>query len=173
MTHFVGLVVANSEEEVEELLISYSEHAEVEAYFKPVDLDRMVAYANENNIAFTNPIELVEYWVNEPGVLSESGDVGYMSKYNPEGQWDWYEIGGGWANIIPGDYCLAEAVQTYFAQAKKDYLPAVIVDSDGWHAAQDFGWFGTSSNVPGNENIVLEKLQEHKGKLVYIVDFHC
>lgn len=35
-----------------------------------------------------------------------------------------------------------------------------------------WGWFGASKPVEGNANVVLEKLAQHTGKNVFIVDFH-
>ena len=48
MTHFVGLVVADTEEEIEALVAPYDEGLEVEPYFEPVDVERMVEYAKED-----------------------------------------------------------------------------------------------------------------------------
>lgn len=170
MTHFVALVVAETVDEIKALVAPYDENMDVEPYFEPVDVERMVEYANEKGEKFTDPIDLVEWWDGKPGVLNEDGEIGYMSTYNPDSKWDWYSVGGRWSDVIDGDHCLAEDVESIFE--KKGYMPSVIVDADGWHTSKSWGWFGSSSPVEGNENIVREKLAQHKGKNVFIVDFH-
>lgn len=170
MTHFVALVVAETEEEIEALVAPYDEDLKVEPYFESVDVERMVEYAKEKGVEFTNPIDLVEWWNDTPGVTNENGEIGYMSTYNPDSKWDWYVVGGRWSGIAENDRCFAEEVPTIFED--KGYMPSVIVDADGWHTSKDWGWFGASSPVEGNENIVREKLAQHSGKNVFIVDFH-
>ena len=170
MTHFVALVVAETEEEIEALVAPYDENMEVEGYFVETDVERMVEYAKEKNQSFENPIDLVEWWEGREGVVNEDGVIGYMSTYNPDSKWDWYVVGGRWTGIADNDRCFAEEVPTIFKD--KGYLPSVIVDADGWHQAKDWGWFGSYTPVEGNENIVEKKLSEHRGKNVFIVDFH-
>ena len=93
--------------------------------------------------------------------------VAVVDRTNPNKKWDWWTVGGRWANIIPGNACLAEDVGRYFTE----YIPSAIVDADGWHAAKDWGWFGASA--PTDEpDVVREKLAEHVGKRVWVVDFH-
>lgn len=170
MTHFVALVVAETEDEIEALVAAYDEDLKVEPYFEPVEVESMVEYAKEKGVQFKEAIELVEWWNGTPGVTNEAGEIGYMSTYNPDSKWDWYTVGGRWNGIAEGDSCLAEEVEGIFES--KEYIPSVIVDTDGWHQAKDWGWFGAHSPVEGNENIVREKLAQHKGKKVFIVDFH-
>lgn len=170
MTHFVGIVVADSQEDIARLVAPYDETLKVEPYFEAVDVERMVEYAKEKGEPFENPIDLVEWWNGTPGVTNESGEIGYMSTYNPDSKWDWYVVGGRWNDIVPGNQCLAEQVESAFES--RNYLPSVIIDEDGWHTTKDWGWFGSYSLIEGKENIVKEKLAQHKGKIVYIVDFH-
>lgn len=170
MTHFVALVVAETEEDIEELVAPYDENMDVEPYFEPVEVERMVEYAKEKGQTFDKPIDLVEWWNGAPGVVNEAGEIGYMSTYNPDSKWDWYVVGGRWAGIAENDRCFAEEVPTIFED--KGYLPSVIIDGEGWHTTKEWGWFGSSSPVEGKEDIVNKKLAEHRGKNVFIVDFH-
>lgn len=170
MTHFVALVVAETEEEIEALVAPYDEDLKVEPYFEHVDVERMVEYAKEKGVEFTNPIDLVEWWNETPGVTNEAGEIGYMSTYNPNSKWDWYVVGGRWSGIAENDRCFAEEVPTIFED--KGYLPSVIVDAEGWHTTKDWGWFGSYTRIEGNEDIINKKLAEHRGKNVFIVDFH-
>jgi hypothetical protein len=109
----------------------------------------------------------MEDWSGCPGEVKD-GKLGYYSTYNKDARWDWYVVGGRWDGIVPGNQCKAEEVLQYFPE----YTPAVIVDRKGWHEAKEFGWWGTSTPVEGQDDIVKKKLEEHKGKKVYIVDFH-
>jgi hypothetical protein len=170
MTHFVGLVIADTVEEIASLLAPYDENMDVEPYFEPVEVERMVEYAKEKKVEFTNPIDLVDWWNGTPGVTNEAGEIGYMSTYNPDSKWDWYTVGGRWDYVVVGNRCLAEDVESTFNPL--GYIPSVIIDADGWNTSKDWGWFGSSTPVEGNENIVREKLAQHKGKNVFIVDFH-
>ena len=170
MTHFVALVVAETEEEIETLVAKYNEHTEVAPYFEPVEVEAMINYAKDKGVEFTDPIDLVEWWTNSLGVTNDAGEIGYMSTYNPDSKWDWYAIGGRWGEFTEGSCCLAEEVEGIFKS--EGYIPSVIVDGDGWHTSKEWGWFGASKPLEGNANVVLEKLAQHTGKNVFIVDFH-
>ena len=123
MTHFVGLVVADNIEQVEELLSPFNEDL--------ITRDK---------------------WTFIP---------------NPNTKWDGYEIGGRWGNVTPDNICLGYQVRQYF----HDDPPTVLIDHSGWHAEEEFGWFGESqpTNTP---NIIEKKLEEHTDCTMYVVDFH-
>jgi hypothetical protein len=106
MTHFVALVVAETQEEIETLVAKYNEHTEVAPYFEPVEVEAMINYAKDRGVEFTDPIDLVEWWTDSPGVTNDAGEIGYMRTYNPDSKWDWYAIGGRWGEFIEGSCCL-------------------------------------------------------------------
>ena len=169
MTHFVGLVVAEDESEISELLEQFDEGQEVDEYFSELDADSRARLAEEYNIDVTDNEAVchkVRDWTNSPGVIQD-GKVGYMTTYNPDSKWDWYEIGGRWRGEVPGNQCVAEDVKTYFT----DYTPAVLVDADGWHASKNYGWWGFSEEI-GDPTIVAQKIVDHYGKNVFVIDFH-
>ena len=167
MTHFVGLVVADSPDELPALLEKYDENRQVEPYFQPLDdLDSMAAhYKVDSTVEALLPH--VRSWTGKPGVVQD-GKLGYMSTYNPDSTWDWYVVGGRWANSVPGDVCLAKDVDKHFV----DFKPSVIVDADGWHASTRWGWWASHTPIDGAADIVERKLKEHALRKVYVVDFH-
>jgi len=167
MVRFVALVVADSEDEIAERVELYSENLQVDPYFHPMSEDDVASMAKYYNIDVSDHDSVlahIESWTGSEGAYLDN-EYGYMSQYNPFSKWDWYAVGGRWADSVPKDQCLAEEVTNYFTE----YLPSVIVDNEGWHEAKEFGWFGASE---GAEDIVKQKLEQHKGKNVYVVDFH-
>ena len=181
MTHFVGIVIADDEDQLEQILSPYDEGKPSVPYFVPVR-DEATDNWNEfeamcRQYGTDDPQKLLEHvedWCGAPGEIKD-GVLGYYSTYNQDSKWDWYEVGGRWDGVVPNNQCLAEEVIGHFeknTEAKDPYIPSVLVDKKGWHTTKDWGWWGTSREVEGQENIVEQKLSEHKGKLVYIVDFH-
>ena len=183
MTHFVGLVMCETEDEIENLVADQDENLEVDPYFRPVegeDLERMVKFytdkemkeaAETGNDARTVDQEyllnVMEDWNGGEGVV-EDGVIGYMSTYNPESKWDWYEVGGRWGDEVPLNNCLAKDIPEYF----KEWLPSVIVTKEhGWQSAKEFGWFGSSSPT-GNDDVVEDILAANPEARVWVVDFH-
>lgn len=171
MTHFVGLVVANDEKEMKQLLVPYDEQLpgapEFEYLSEGKDWNELESMCKHYKTEDLN--ELVNHmddWNGCPGEVRD-GRLGYYSTFNPNAQWDWYVVGGRWDATVPGNQCLVEEVLKYFTE----YTPAVLVDRKGWHSTDKFGWWGTSSPT-GKDDIVVQKLEEHKGKNVFIVDFH-
>lgn len=172
MTHFVALVVADTEEELAQLVAPYDEQLPGVPHFEYLsegkdwnEFESMAVHYKTQKLS-----ELVEHMENWNGCVGDirDGRLGYYSAYNENSKWDWYETGGRWEGIVPGNQCLAEEVLKYFTE----YTPSVIVDRKGWHTIKDWGWFGTSKPVEGREDVIKQKLEEHKGKNVFIVDFH-
>lgn len=93
--------------------------------------------------------------------------ISIISHTNPNAKWDWWTVGGRWGNIVPKNTCTVEQVANWFP----DWQPSVLVDTSGWHAAKEWGWFGSSSPSETPE-IMAEKMKEHAGKRVWVVDFH-
>jgi hypothetical protein len=172
ITHFVGLVVADDEEDLERLLAPYDEQLPGVPQFEYLAEDK--GYNEFERMCetykTTNLKELVKHmqdWNGQEGEI-RNGRLGSYSTYNENSKWDWYVVGGRWQDVVPGDQCLVEEVTKYFTE----YTPSVVVDRKGWHTSKDWGWWGTSSPVEGKEDVVKQKLEEHVGKNVFIVDFH-
>ena len=181
MTHFVGLVVANDEDELEKMLAPYDEQLPGAPVFTPIKTETVGEWNEFESMAkaygtddVQELLKHMEEWNGGPGEIKD-GVLGYYSTYNENSKWDWYVVGGRWQDIVPSNECLAEEVIGYFdknLEADKPYIPSVVVDRKGWHTTKDFGWWGISTPVEGQEDVVKQKLEEHKGKKVFIVDFH-
>lgn len=132
----------------------------------------------------------------DPIDIGPNGEI--YSDYNPNSQWDWYQIGGRWAGLLEVDkeknYKLpnfswgwsdeekekaSDGTRTDSA-LKKDILNfdkvityAFLKDGE-WHNSGDMGWWGMSSNEkPDWENIIKElKESVNDDDLVTIVDCH-
>lgn len=184
MTHFVGLVVAETEAELAALLQPFHEYecTGIEDEFV-VDHDD----TEENRADYVKHdegrdfLEWVQDWTgrevtrNLDGpfgrsviVLDDESEVVKTICYtNPNNKWDWWVVGGRWSEMVPCHNCLVEAVSRHFP----DWQPSVLVDASGWHAAKDWGWFGSSS-PSDTPDVMQTKLAEHAGKRVWVVDFH-
>ena len=169
MTHFVGLVLAKSEGDLERLLAPYNENTEVTPYFRPLSEDDLVLMADHYKIDRSDTTALLAKmpdWCGCPGE-EQNGQIGRVTTYNPNSKWDWYVVGGRWEDIVPNNFCKVADIPKFF----KDYLPSVIVDATGWHSSKDWGWWGTSMPTD-NPDVVQELLAKHKDDFVYVVDFH-
>jgi len=183
MTHFVGLVMCDTRNEIDNLVEMYCERNEVAPYFQPIDgedLERMKNFYTKKEqerpkVSGEEPrvideqylISVMDDWNGGEGVVKD-GVLGYMSTYNPLSTWDWFEVGGRWRAMVPDNNCLASEIPTYFTE----YLPSVIVTKeDGWLSAKEWGWFGTSK-PSDTEMVVKDTLAANPDKRVWIVDFH-
>lgn len=188
MTHFVGLVVAETREEIDALLAPFHEFectGRDDEYV--VDVDK-TEEARERYAKETDPSDSFEDWAADyygtPIVASEAeidrsethkygfilkvgDDVKIIDRTNPNKRWDWWVVGGRWGDVIPGHSCLVEEVTKHFTE----YLPSALIDAEGWHEAKSWGWFGLSAPTETPE-IVSDKLATLAGKRVWVVDFH-
>lgn len=175
MTHFVGLVMCETEQEIASLVSDYCENDEVEPYFVPLeceDKDRMIKHYLQEGLptdvilddAYLSTVMID--WNGCEGAIVD-GVLGHMTTYNPKSEWDWYVVGGRWNDDVPNNNCLSSEIANHFT----DYIPAVIVTTDGWQAEKEYGWFGSSSptNTP---NVVADILSSNPDKRVWVVDFH-
>ena len=171
--------MANDEEALEHILAPYDEQLPGVPTFEPLsegkdwnEFESMAKHYKTKNLQ--ELLEHMEDWSGRPGEIRD-GRLGSYSTYNENSKWDWYVVGGRWSDIVPDNQCLAEEVVGYFdknKEATEPYIPAVLVDRKGWHSSKDWGWFGSSTSIEGQDDIVKQKLEEHKGKNVFIVDFH-
>lgn len=167
MTHFVIIVIADNEEEVDELLKPFSEYTEVEPYFNTIDVEEMAEYYEIDNPTPENLKPYVKDWVGYEGEIRD-GELGCISTFNKNSRYDWHVIGGRWGDIVPGNQCKVSDIPKYFTE----YLPSVIVSPDGWHASKEWGWWETYNPLDGGKKeitIIMEKYKDHN---CYIVDCH-
>lgn len=133
-----------------------------------------------------------EEWVNDWGgnyLNKEKTAYGYYS--NPNGHWDWHEIGGRWAGSIrlkdeDRDKQILNELEDKGKRVdtalKKDIANLselktyAMVENSEWIAKGEMGWFGCSNDTE-DENKWEKKILEHLNKLpdntiITIVDCH-
>ena len=97
MSHYAVLVIHKEDQDIEELLAPYSEHLEVEPYFK-YTVDEAIDYIKEHYVPYNDYLkeytdrQLIDWFAENKGLLIKQG--GLYSTYNPNSKWDWYSIGG-------------------------------------------------------------------------------
>ena len=70
-------------------------------------------------------------WCNDPGGVDGTG-LYRLASHNPDGRWDWYEIGGRWNGYIPGS--IENAIHAENLANSKGLarcLPHAILTPDG------------------------------------------
>lgn len=111
MSHFTCLVTGDNPEE---LLAPYDENTDVEPYRKDIpqeDIDRMVEYytkgaKEEDRIEGLDASDLTTLqpywhgWSSSELLIDEDGKPYRMCTYNPESQWDWYQMGGRYQGML-------------------------------------------------------------------------
>ena len=100
-----------------------------------------------------------------------------LSTYNPDSQWDWWAIGGGWDgswhpdNVLPVRDLLAA-----WGQHVHPTIPFAVVTPDGeWHQHGQMGWFGMASNTISADDwgqTVRTLLQANPDALAVACDLH-
>jgi len=104
MSHFVVLVVGPN---VEKQLAPYEENLQIKCEPKEVsseNIDDVINQLKEKNILEPSVDQVInqlkEYYGCEY-YLSDIGKILQTTIHNPEGFWDWYQIGGRWAGFFP------------------------------------------------------------------------
>lgn len=87
--HYMVLVLGR---DVEDLLAPYNENIEVEPYVSMAFEEAKEEVSRRKGREVSDE-EVREYYDDE---MDEDGNV--MSTYNPKSKWDWYSIGGRWAD---------------------------------------------------------------------------
>lgn len=167
MTHFVGLVIAETEDEIAALLQPFHEYecTGIDDEFV-IDVDTTDAL-RKDFAEYGTEAQTFEQFADDWDGSELRADGRYYRHTNPNAKWDWWVVGGRWADMAPGNTFIVRDVRTHFPE----WLPSVVVDADGWHAAKDWGWFGSSA--PTDEpDVMAAKLAEHADRRAWVVDFH-
>lgn len=167
MTHFVILVIAETEAKITDLLAPYSEHIQVAPYNDDTTREEVAATYEKVKRDLLNPTTKPQY-VSEDHLIElirnnmysniatlsledfawewygqKLGATHLLTTYNPQSKWDWYEIGGRWDNIF--DLTPPQNSFTgkeFLAKNNQSYVPSVIVTPDGvWHSEKNWGWW--------------------------------
>lgn len=176
MSHFCTLVVLpkefvakNVESEVARLLAPYGENFEVEPYVEWMNESDITMMKTKYNTSKIEELLLyMQEWNDGPGIL-ENGKLGYLTTYNPQTYWDYYDIGHGCNGRIPNNQCLV-------SQIPQNVMPFVIITPDGkWYEYREKkrSWFAVKSKE--NENLVIEMFQirnRYGDHIAVMVDCH-
>lgn len=103
-----------------------------------------------------------------------------LSRYNPAGKWDWYQIGGRWNGWLHDRDCKSseddDNVATVEHVIARDKIPFALVTPDGsWHEQGQMGWWGAV--IDGKETVdwhaeakaILQNYLDHS---MVLVDAH-
>ena len=136
--HYCVFILIPSDNDIDggvaEALAPFDEANDVAPYRVHLDHHRVRMMAEHYGIDPANLHELVKRmpeWTNCKGGVDRAG-LYYLSTCNPDGYWDWYEIGGRWHGYIPGSRRNAIAAGKLAASPKlADRLPCYILTPDG------------------------------------------
>lgn len=137
MHYFVAVIVPGDTEDikgkVKEMMEPFNENKKVDpykAYLSERDIARMSEHYETTNLQ-----ELAGYmddWDGDEGGVDEKG-LYRVRTYNPQGKWDYYEIGGRWdgdtRNLNNRPQTLDEAFNREYT-LEDNMLPLKILDHD-------------------------------------------
>jgi hypothetical protein len=122
----------------------YCEDVVVPPYKAHLDAGEIQAMATYYGVkqADLNALALrMEKWKGIAGGVDDKG-LFVMKTWNPEGKWDWYEVGGRWNGRLRGNVLSARTLLK--KPNLRRLLPACMVTPDGsWHESETFiaeGW---------------------------------
>jgi hypothetical protein len=135
------------EAELERYFEEYDENREVPQQFKAVDLEEQKSMVEfYSDLEFTDPndfVEKMEDWAGCKGAIID-GQLGYWSTYNPDSKWDWYEVGGRWAEQLIKNKTgqMVDVCSKADLDLNHDFTTFAVVTPDGqWHERGKMGWW--------------------------------
>jgi hypothetical protein len=181
--HFLTYVFiasgADPESAVAKALHPFDEALEVAPYPIYLSDDEVAAMAKFFRLRRKQVRHLSEKmpeWRGCPGGVDERG-LFSVATHNPEGKWDWYEIGGRWDGFLPGNVMAAQ--QLVKSKRLSQILPNEFLDGHGvWHSrdrwVQEPYPFGRIIEMPKRRwSQRLEKsLRAHPQCDIVVVDIH-
>lgn len=124
MSHFTVLVIGDN---IEQQLEKYWEELETAPYFKKKvtqkDMKAVIKEFEQKNLIGKSDLSILERFENVyKGENAEdwnnneykkvNGVWGRYSTYNPNSKWDWYQIGGRWANFFKLNNSITKELDT-------------------------------------------------------------
>jgi len=126
------------------------------------DHDEMEKQTEESHPLYKKP---------SPDCEECEGTGWYMTICNPDGKWDWYQVGGRWDGMLNGlnQMSVDELIKVY--EKEEAMLPTAIVTDYDWHDGQT-ELFGEPDD-DWRDNVI-EILSSHKGQgmVAVVVDIH-
>jgi len=161
MSHFNCLVIHKEEQDIEELMASYSEELKVKPYIRETKDKCYEEYLRaqrdarnkpnsffarkqkeETNIIGMSFEEFKKWYWGENRIWDKEGNL--LTTNNPNGRWDYFNIGRVWEDFllkkdgIGCNNCLITKVDW-----KKPIITYAVVTPDGkWHSKGKMLWFG-------------------------------
>ena len=142
--------------EVAKALEPFDEENTVAAYKVYLTPEEIEAMAERLDLKSTELAKLATRMKRRRGLPGGVDDRGlfFISNANPQGKWDWYEIGGCWHGLLPDNIGAARTMldQNDFSLS----LPAKFIDGHGlWHEQENYVASGSrpGSTVAKSESV--------------------
>jgi hypothetical protein len=160
----------------------FDEGLEVDAYrdyLSASDIERMAAHYALPPTDLLGLARKMKDWRGGDGGVDARG-IYAVSTYNPDGMFDWYEIGGRWDGYIKGSrHNVISARALHRSRHLPQCLPYYLVTPDGrWLEHEDAPLFGRPA-TPGQRRAerrwlaqVRRVLKLHNDRKVVCVDIH-
>lgn len=126
--HYKVLVFGNN---VDELLAPYNESIEVEPYVV-MTYPQMVTQLEKIKNRKVTQEEVLDYYKSYGSGFDENNNL--LSIFNPNGKWDWYQIGGRWWDDL-GEY--GDTVGETNWKNSEEYLKNCADFWNDWVLGQD------------------------------------
>ena len=149
-------------------------------YLQPFDIERMASHYGLDRNDLDALAERMKNWMDRPGGVDEQG-LYCTTTSNPEGRWDWYEIGGRWNGLLKGASRNVISTRALRKSPKlKDVLPYYVLTPDA-------AWLEHERYIPDPHSIghfetkpdeqwlaeVSGALEQYPNHRVVCVDIHC
>lgn len=115
--------------------------------------------------------------IPDPACHDCRGAGSYLSTYNPDSKWDWWQVGGRWS----GEFDPTEAGRDVLGVAEviatpPAFTPVAVLTPDGeWHEEGRMGWFGAMSDRKDEAawyEEVAALLAGHTDHMIVVCDLH-
>lgn len=118
-----------------EAMTPFADGLEVKPWKRPLATAEVAVMARRYGLPARDLAALsarMREWTGRPGGVDEQGLFEEVT-YNPDGKWDWYEVGGRWDGLLPGNSMPAGSLRR--SQLLKKLAPYDFITPDGvWHS---------------------------------------
>jgi len=184
--HYSTFVIIGRDDDPEaavaQALHPFDEDLEVEPYrdyLDASDIQRMAAHYGIPPTDLPSLVRKMEDWRGREGGVDAHG-LYAVTTCNPDGKWDWYEIGGRWDGYIPGSSRNVLSARALLRSRRfRKCLPYYLVTPDGrWLEHEDAPLFAAPT-TPAQRRAerrwlaqVRRVLKEYIDRKVVCVDIH-
>jgi len=145
--HYATFVIIGKDDDPEAAVASamepFDQDLEVEPYRRYLDTSDIQHMAEHYGLAPTDLLGLArkmqDWWGCEGGV--DAHGLYAVTRYNPDGKFDWYEIGGRWDRYIPGSHRNVISARALLKSRRfRKCLPYYLLTPDGRWFETGTGW---------------------------------